>query len=1009
MAWKNGFSTPVDKVYNGKCNGIAARDANNAYDFIIKFSWDYPDKVEKWRKHYPPCWRNTDGERTQFWVWPARNDFTKNWIFKKNWDGKDFPRSDYKTFYRGDWYPWGLSAKKPKPKLKRVYCSVRGVNDAGVGPAVTLPYWEFGMPQKPTIDAVSYNTTYGSISTHIRFKKQYKVKNDTSELAWNRLVYKNFGDKKTENTGWITSYNEDTIVDYSPSWSKQLSANERATVVWRAYTRGIAGHSCDNFNDKFIGYVERKYVIAWPSKATIYNAWINSDEVMVRIRVNATENNPVDPENSVKLQYCNDVTTTKASELGGATWHDIDGATDNGNTGGFTIPYQTVKPAVGNQLWFRVETKHMDYVRYSDPYRLAAAYTAPPTATDDACTIFSQTASLDDGKGVLLRIGCKNDGNTGTEIQWTDYSNGWYSTDEPQSFKADWGLANNPYTTPAASSNSTWPKMHNIYVRGLTENTPYWFRARRYLIGDTETHSPWSNTFKCIPVSSPSDVVLTAPDAVPVGSDLTLQWSYNSEAEQKEYKIFNPSNASVTWKSGKDATGVAIISAATINSKVPYTNLELKDASGNNILDSSNKTITTEHLPWQTRTMNLAVSMTTGGNWKQSNTETITIVEPPGIGLVATPDGTYFKRNADGDFVMAKQGGILVVHTTSKNPSVLITIQTDGISTYLPDGTDASQLPGDVVWAGEYTDVAEIDNEDPTLPVEHTVVECILPEGIDLLDGAYYTVYADVVDLTTGLASETVEQRLKVDWSHKAVAPEVSVDVNQEDFNVSVGIWKPEGAESDDVADLYRVTADGAYLIADTLSWGSIVTDRFAPFANGWGETLYYRVATRTPDGDVKWTDDAEYELYGYSLRFDWMEQTLSLPYNVKINDGWSKGFEARKHMDGSYGGYFDSSVKRTATLDTAMIKVSDDEDKRLLRELAQYTGPVFVRTPTGSAYAANVDVTSMQYEFNKPDVEVSIKADEFRLTEEFKVDRGEDVRETGYATRSGYLASLEG
>ena len=574
MAWKNGFSTPVDKVYNGKCNGIAARDSNNAYDFIIKFSWDYPAKVLKSRSAYPPAWKVTGGERVQYWVQPARTAMTKSWIYNYN-DNKGYTKSDYKTFYRSDWYPRKNANGSFKPKLQKVLCSVRGVNDAGVGPAVTLPAFEFSMPDKPTFSSVTYNTTYGSISTHLKYTRKHKVKNDTTEVVYNRLVYKNFGDKKTENTGWTTSSNQDITLDFSPAWSKQLSSSERATVVWRAYTRGIRGNSCDNTSGKFVAYVERRYVIAWPAKATIRSVSLNADQVLVRIASNNTTNNPVD---WLKLQYCNDVTTTKASELGDATRHDIDGADDNANCGGFTIPYQTVQPAVGNRLWFRVETKHMDYVRYSDPYQFAKAYTPPPTAADDKCTIFSQSASQADGKGVTIEVGCKNDGDTGTELQWTDYSSGWYSTDEPKSFKADWGLSNNTYTTPAGSSKDTWPKKHVIHVRGLTENTPYWFRARRYLSGSTETVSPWSNTFKAIPVSSPTDVVLNVPNAIPLGSDLTMQWSYNSEAEQKEYKVFDPTNSTLIWKSGKDSTGVAIVPASVIDSKVPYTNLELKDS-----------------------------------------------------------------------------------------------------------------------------------------------------------------------------------------------------------------------------------------------------------------------------------------------------------------------------------------------------------------------------------------------------------------------------------------------
>lgn len=996
-----GWKKPLKDFYGGKCKGITT-DKDNANKFFINFAWDYPSRVYK--GNYANSWRAKGGEQTRYLVEPEPyKGYCKNWVGKLDYDKKaKFPKSDKKTFYRNDWYPVTTH------KLKKVFFAVRGVNDKGAGPEFACPAFEFALPKKPTINAISYNSDNGNVSTHIKFKRNVIAKADTYSVCYKRKVVKNFGPKakQTETTAWTTSTNEDITVTYAPSWAKGLSENQRAKVTWYAYTKGIKGRSCDDpKTGKAVNFVTRTYVYAWPAVPTISSMSFaaSRSEIVLKITTGHTKDNPVD---TVTLEYYNETTAEKASDIGNVTWNTIEGMEDNANCTGFTVPYATVKPADGNRLWFRLKNKHGDYVRYSTPKRMKEAYKAAATAADDVCTILESSASLPDGKGIRVVVGCKNDSNTGTELSWSEYENAWVSTDEPTRFEATWSMSNNT----DSSTNATWPKVHVIHLRGLEENVQYWLRARRFLEGDTKTFSKYSEKVAMIPVSNPTNVVVTVPDFIPLGSDLTVQWTYDSEAEQKKFNVFNPTASNkYTWISGEDSKGVAIIPYETIDEKIPYDNLELKDASGNNILDSSGNAITTEHLPWQVRTMDLAVKMTTGGSWKVSDTATVKIVEPPGVGMTVDIDNVHMKKDAGGKNILLRQGGSFVVHTTAKMPIVTLSVETDGLIHKLPDGTDASYLSGDIVWAGQFSDATGSENvdDDSGVGVEHVDVTCTLGEA-DLLDGADYNVYVIVYDESTGLYSETVTESFTVDWEHKAAEPIVTTEVNQDDLTVSIGVWIPEDAETEDVVDLYRVTADGVYLIAESLEWGSIVTDRYAPFQNGWGDGTYYRVATRTTDGDVAWTDDAAYDLYGYSLVFDWESNRLVLPYNIKISDTWAKGFEARKHMDGSYGGYFDSSVKRTASLDTAMIKVSDDEDKRLLRELAQYPAPVFVRTPTGSAYCANVDVSSMAYEFNKPDVDVSLKADEFKLVDEFRIDDGTDILLTGFYVLDDYLEYLE-
>ena len=62
--------------------------------------------------------------------------------------------------------------------------------------------------------------------------------------------------------------------------------------------------------------------------------------------------------------------------------------------------------------------------------------------------------------------------------------------------------------------------------------------------------------------------------------------------------------------------------------------------------------------------------------------------------------------------------------------------------------------------------------------------------------------------------------------------------------------------------------------------------------------------------------------------------------------------------MDGKTRGYWNPGVTRKSGLSTDVVTLDDDETARRVRELANYSGPVFMRTPTGDAYQANVDVT---------------------------------------------------
>lgn len=186
-----------------------------------------------------------------------------------------------------------------------------------------------------------------------------------------------------------------------------------------------------------------------------------------------------------------------------------------------------------------------------------------------------------------------------------------------------------------------------------------------------------------------------------------------------------------------------------------------------------------------------------------------------------------------------------------------------------------------------------------------------------------------------------------------------------------------------DTFSVYRVTPDGAYLIASNLAAGDSVTDRYAPYGELGGS---YRICTVTEDGDMCWRD-VGYELPGSDMRIDFGEDYVELPYDVVMSDSFDKDFEARHHYGESRPeGYWNGSVTRRSSLSTDLIRVVDDERARRVRKLAQHVGPCFVRLPNGCAFEADVQVKDITEQHRSVALAVSLDVTEISPTGAFEV-----------------------
>ena len=87
--------------------------------------------------------------------------------------------------------------------------------------------------------------------------------------------------------------------------------------------------------------------------------------------------------------------------------------------------------------------------------------------------------------------------------------------------------------------------------------------------------------------------------------------------------------------------------------------------------------------------------------------------------------------------------------------------------------------------------------------------------------------------------------------------------------------------------------------------------------------------------------------------------------------------------------GFWATSLDRTSSISTDIIKYDSPRDKEALKSLASHAGPVFVRRPDGCAYLANVELNSYAVSYNASIVPVSFDVTEIELTSEYMIAEG--------------------
>lgn len=812
--------------------------------------------------------------------------------------------------------------------LNSVTCKV--IHGSGGNTRSTSGTYTFSKPKNPLIEDAEYNTSTHDVTFTVTADDEGPAGNKERYDTLCRIMRQDSADRdnayasETSVAGWSASTEASRDRTYRLSDAASLLVGQWVKLTCEAYSRGLAGDS---------ETVKKVFVYAHPAQASITSIVASglesTDHVTVRFNLNVTDTAPVD---SVKLQRLRSSSITSAAAAGLASgWADVSGAVDDGNSSGLTDLVQDALPTAKTHTWYRLVTTHGAFTRNSVPVEATCLYRAKTPQADDEVSFVSVKPS-DDGTAIVCQLAWNDDDSNTTQITWSEHEDAWESTEQPNSCDITWEDA-----TPATGFGNS----ATVSVRGLEEGSLYYLRARRALISDESTsYGDWcypaSGYYPASTATAPKDLILSVPSVVERGDGVECSWTFDGSEQTAWQVCMLDGTARKELASGIGPSHATVIPAARFEG-----------------MDS----------------VKLSVGVSCGGDWAASDWVPVTFDVSPTLTMTVPA-------------TLTAQPVSLTLTCSSPRTSIMAYITSNGVSSATPAGS-AVQSDGDVVWADVLSPSWTASGSSWTATVS-------APPGLALYDGASYSVTAVATDTKTQLSSDWAEATFAVAWAHQAYEPSTSSAIVTDGLTATITPAAPSipsGVDDEvadtDVCDVYRYTPDGAYLIAKDVPFGTSVTDRFAPFSNR--ADLAYVLCTRTVDGDMAWADYA-YELGHASLRIDFAGESVELPYNLAMTDGWEKGFELREHLDGTRAGYWNEGATRKATLSTDVVKVESAGQRRLLSDLAKHSGACFVRTPDGCAYPADVEVDSYGVTYDSGAVPVSISATEIAMTDEFRI-----------------------
>lgn len=237
----------------------------------------------------------------------------------------------------------------------------------------------------------------------------------------------------------------------------------------------------------------------------------------------------------------------------------------------------------------------------------------------------------------------------------------------------------------------------------------------------------------------------------------------------------------------------------------------------------------------------------------------------------------------------------------------------------------------------------------------------------EFVDGGEYRIVA-IVTNEIGVRSDPATLDFTVHWTHQAIMPEAEYVTDPDNNIAKITPIAPVGTEQTDTFDIYRLSADAPELIVHGGTWGTTYVDPYPAFGDDMGHRIVFRTETgdyTTAEGYLAWLDcippfgnSEQPTLTADSSVIDFNGEQVRIEYNMNISHEWEKDFTETKYLGGAVQGDWNPAVSRTGQINGVMVTYENADDIAKMRRLAAFPGICHVRTPDGSSFAANVQVS---------------------------------------------------
>lgn len=504
------------------------------------------------------------------------------------------------------------------------------------------------------------------------------------------------------------------------------------------------------------------------------------------------------------------------------------------------------------------------------------------------------------------------------EISWSDHDDAWESTDEPESFLIS-NLHASHWNISGLETGKTW----YVRVRLIAGNMA---------TSDGVTYGPWSDVSQgTIDLSSAPNkpVLILSNSVIPEDGSTIASWVYTTT----------------------DNTAQAYAEVAIVENGgyIPIAHS----------LTAQHVTIPAQSENYTLYTGNIynlvcRVKSASGKLSEWSDIVSLTVAKPITCEIVQTSLISQHIESMRGVDTLTKMP--LSVKVTGAGDGGITTITVERAEDYLmvrPDETNFNGNKGEMV----------LQTSPPLVginQVSFNTNDLIGPMD----DGAVYNIVATVQDGLGQKDSATLP--FEVHWEHQAEEPSAEVVIDEENLIAYIKPIAPANADPEDVADIYRLSADKPELIVEGAIFGETYVDPYPALGDMGG----HRIVTRTKNGDyitegnqIAMIDSPELgvnpienedllnviDFEGRQIRFYW---------ETDYSNKWAKDFQETPYLGGSIEGDWNPAVSRSGTLSSKAITVLDQEMLKDVRRLADYPGICHVRTADGSSYAADVQVS---------------------------------------------------